>query len=236
MLSLIIPTYRERDNIEVLLRQIATVVPQIEEDFEILIVDSLSEDQTADCARKIVGHNLPGRVIDYPIKDLTQSILEGIRQAKGNLIGIMDADCSHPPELLPVLVKAVYGGSALAIASRYVQGGRIVGWPWTRRLLSRLGCALVRPISPVKDPTSGFFVCHADVMRRLKSRPQGFKILLELLAQDNVQPIREIPYVFTDRRRGKSKLRLGVLAHYLVQLAYLYGSRLRPARYGAPRA
>jgi dolichol-phosphate mannosyltransferase len=154
--------------------------------------------------------------------DLAPSVLIGVEQASGDLIGVMDADLSHPPELLPALVKAVRSGAQVAVASRYIPGGRIVNWPWTRRFLSWAGNVVARPLVQVADATSGYFVCPAELVRALPRCPQGFKILLELLVRNRVRTAQEVPYVFVDRRSGRSKLRLKTLGRYALQLAALY--------------
>ena len=138
----------------------------------------------------------------------------------------MDADLSHPPELLPELVAPIRAGQDMTVASRYVPGGGIRDWPWSRRLLSWLGTTLVRPLVPVADATSGYFAARAELLKRLTRPPRGFKILLEILVQLRVRRVREVPYVFTDRRHGASKLKGRVLWWYLGQVLRLYGMRV----------
>ncbi|MBI4342073.1 MAG: polyprenol monophosphomannose synthase [Candidatus Omnitrophica bacterium] len=235
MVSLIIPTYRERENLEPLLERLALVRASLGEPLEVLIVDSDSEDGTAACAQSLLARLQLGRLIEHPRgQGLARAVMSGVGQASGDLIGVMDADLSHPPELLPALAAAVRAGSEVAVASRYVSGGGAVNWPRSRRLLSRVGNRLARPLVPVADATSGYFVCRAALVRGLAVHPRGFKILLEILVQGDVRRAREIPYVFTDRRRGSSKLDAHALLAYLVQLGRLYWSRAaRPAGRGA---
>ncbi len=283
MLSLIIPTYKERENIEELFRRIESIESQLGEELELLIVDSDSPDGTSDLARNLLNEHLTGgaprdepvapkstprvgrhpahplveanqlgrwpkaearwrggaprpeavarwraRVIDSQSRDLTRAILEGVGSAQGNLIGVMDADLSHPPELLPGLVRSIREGYPLAIASRYVQGSQIVHWPLKRRLLSYLASRFARVlVSGITDPMSGYFVCQAEHLRKLSVQSCGFKILLELLVRMDVARVREIPYVFIDRRQGTSKLRALVLGRAIAQWVRLFGYRLR---------
>ena len=149
--------------------------------------------------------------------------------AQGDVIGVMDADLSHPPEALPELVRGVRAGAQVVVASRYVCGGRIGRWPWHRRWLSRIGNLMARPLAGVADATSGYFVCEAHALKSLTRPPRGFKVLLELLVRGDVQRVQEVPYTFTDRLRGSSKLGLRALWRYARQLADLYGERLRRA-------
>ena len=227
MLSVIVPTFQESQNIEPLLRRLARVRAQLAEPLEVVIVDDASPDGTAARARALFAEDPFGRVIERSgPRDLTQAVREGIRQARGELIRVMDADLSHPPELLPALVEAVHRGADVAVASRYAPGGGVANWPASRRLLSRVGNALVRPLVPVADATSGYFVCRVEVARALNPGTAGFKILLELLAAPPRRRVQEVPYLFTDRRRGSSKLGARVLGRYLTQVSRLYRRRL----------
>ena len=229
MVSLIIPTCEERENIEPLLARLAAVRSRLEEPLEVLVVDSSSQDGTAACARHTLHREALGHVIVASTRcDVAQAVRLGIRQAAGDLIGVMDADLSHPPELLPALVKAIRNeGVQVAVASRYVRGGGLAGWPWHRKVLSRLGNLVVRPLTPVADATSGYFVCEAPLMRSVERPLSGFKVLLEPLVTGRAHRVEEIPYVFTDRQRGASKLRPRILWAYAKQLARLYWERCR---------
>ena len=227
MLSVVIPTDCERENIEPLLMRLSVTAPQLGEPMEVLIVDNRSDDGTSVQARRLLGEVIQGRVIECAKKvDLARAVMLGIVEAKGDVIGVMDADLSHPPELLPELIRAVRAGSQVAVASRYVSGGRIMNWPWKRRALSRIGNLLARPLTRVNDATSGYFIFQRSLMRPLLLQPRGFKILLELLVRGDVGVVQEIPYVFRDRLRGSSKLRAWTLWCYVVQLSQLYLYRL----------
>ena len=228
MLSVIIPTREERDNIEPILRRLSAVRSALDEPMEVLVVDHGSQDGTAACAADVLSREgLDGQVIaDDGPRDLIRAVLVGARAARGERIAVMDADLSHPPELLPQLLQAVRAGSRVAVASRYVAGGGVEDWPPARRMLSHAGRWLARPLVPVHDATSGYFVCEAPLLRSLAAGRGGFKILLELLVRQNVRSIREVPYVFKDRQRGTSKLSRRVMWLYMGQLGRLYGHRL----------
>ena len=232
LVSVIVPTYREQDNIEPLLMRLAAVVPQVGGRLEILVVDNDSEDGTVERARAVFSRIPVGRVIESGRQGgLAEAVFVGIQQARGEIVAVMDADLSHPPELLPALVEQVRAGAEIAVASRYVRAGGIRDWPWSRRMLSRVGTSLVRPLVPVSDATSGYFAARADVLRRLTHPPQGFKILLEILVQLRLRRVREVPYLFTDRRAGVSKLGAKIVWLYGCQVIRLYGTRvIRRAR------
>ncbi len=233
MLSLVIPTYQEASGIEAFLSRVASVIPQLGDACELLMVDDRSPDGTADVAERFFRRAPLGRVIrrDGP-RDLSQSVMEGIRQARGELLGVMDADLSHPPELLPQLVRAVRAGKSMAIASRYTPGGRIVNWSWRRRALSRAGLWMARPLTDVTDPMSGYFVAQTQALHGLACHPRGYKILLEFLVQGCLHDVAELPYTFTDRIGGSSKLNRRVVWLYGEQLGRLYRHRLQhPCRH-----
>ncbi len=146
----------------------------------------------------------------------------------------MDADFSHPPALVPRMFAAMQASSAdLVVASRYLPGGSTPNWPMRRRLLSRLACLLARPLSPIRDAASGFFLIRASIARGVTIQAGGFKICLELLVRGWPTRIVELPYRFDDRELGESKMSFREAASYLVQLRDLYWlrwSRRMPAR------
>jgi dolichol-phosphate mannosyltransferase len=176
MLSVVIPTYNERTSVEELLQRLAAVRPRLSEALEVVMVDDRSADATADVAEALLSREALGRVIRRTgRRDLAQAVVEGIRHARGDLIAVMDADLSHPPELLPALVEAVRSGCELAIASRYVSGGGIANWPWSRRTLSRIANLLTRSLVPVADATSGYFVGEAHRLKAILLHPAPWK-------------------------------------------------------------
>jgi len=226
MVSVVVPTYNERDNIEQLLSRLAAVRASLREPLEVLVVDDCSPDGTSAYAQTLLAHFGLGRVIEREgARDLTLAVLHGVSHAKGNLIGVMDADLSHPPELLPILVQAVRSGYEVAIASRYVPGGRVLHWPWSRRILSRVGNLMAWPLVSVADANSGYFVAEAQLLQTLPSTSTGFKIFLEILVRGHVHRVQEVPYVFANRLRGTSKLDRRILQRYLAQLWHLYRYR-----------
>ena len=234
MISLIIPTRCEQENIEELLTRLEAVRQRLEEPLEALVVDDPSTDGTAAAAQGFFSRHQFGRVIEQTgARGLAAAVVQGMAEARGDLIGVMDADLSHPPELLPALVQAVRTGAAdIAVASRYVPGGGIADWSWHRRALSRLGNLAARPLTSVRDATSGYFVCRTEAARSRLQAPSGFKILVEILARSRGARVLEMPYVFTDRRRGVSKLGLRALRAYALQLTTLAIARLGPRQRG----
>ncbi len=228
MVTIIIPSYNERANMPPLLERLEAVRPQLAEPLEVLVVDGGSPDGTAREAQRLLGARGGGRVIVLPgCRDLSAAVARGAQEASGDALGVMDADLSHPPELLVQMLPALRSGADVVVASRYVAGGGVADWPWLRRLLSRMANGLARPLVPIADATSGYFLCRSELLRGTAASSRGFKILLELLATTRVRQVREIPYVFTDRARGRSKLGWKVTGWYVLQLMRLYGSRWR---------
>jgi dolichol-phosphate mannosyltransferase len=236
-LSVIVPTLNEADNIQPLLdrvfEQSSTALS-----IEVLIVDDGSTDRT--CERVLFhGQSQPVRLIqrERPTGGLAGAVLAGAAAATSRWILVMDADLSHPPERIPDLVAPLLDGSQdMVIGSRYVPGGRTPGWPWWRRFMSRVASLIARPLARCHDPLSGFFATDRAFLSRCREDAAGFKIALELIVgADPGFRVKEIPIVFHDRQRGKSKIGLGVLATYLLRLVVLIFRRIMgsPGRSGA---
>ncbi len=132
-----------------------------------------------------------------------------------------DGTASIAPTLLPRLLQALESGADFAVGSRYVAGGGTRDWPLARWILSRLACLTARPLTPVRDATSGVFLIRRDVLRGVHMSTRGFKIGLELLVRSKARVVVEVPYLFVGRSAGRSKLTVGEVFGYLYQLAEL---------------
>lgn len=228
--SIIIPTFDERENIKKLIPKIADAF--YEYDHEIIVVDDSSPDGTA-LAAKELACKYPVRVIIRPKKlGLASAVVEGFRNARGECIGVIDADLQHPPEYIKEFVYAVFNGYDIAVGSRYAENGGIEGWSRFRSLVSKGAVALAMPLTSVKDPVSGYFFLRRKVIEGISFNPIGYKILLEILVKGSYQNIKEIPFTFKLRERGKSKLGINEYASYLKLLYHLYGFRLKRMVYG----
>lgn len=226
LVSLLVPTYNEAANIGALASATRAALAGLEA--EMLVLDDASPDGTADAADRAE----PGfcrAVRRTGPRGLSHAVIEGFAVAKGDFLVVMDADLSHPPELLPRLLAPLRAGDAdLAVASRYVPGGSTPGWPLRRRVTSRVACWLARPFTPVKDATSGYFACRREVVQGVDFDARGFKIGLEVFVKGRWKRVVEVPYAFQDRRAGESKLGARVMFHYLEQLAALVPRRKKP--------
>ncbi|MBI5389925.1 polyprenol monophosphomannose synthase [Candidatus Woesearchaeota archaeon] len=227
ILSLVIPTYNEKENLGDLILRILAIYKHHKIAGEIIIVDDNSPDGTGDVVaslqKKIRNLKLIRRSGKF---GLSSAVIEGWKLADGEILGVMDADFSHPPEKIVELFKAMTKGADLAIGSRYVKGGSIGRWSFVRKIISTAATAIARLFTPVKDPLSGFFMIRKSCIKDTEISPKGFKILLELLVKSNYKTVREIPFRFMDRTHGRSKIGVREIWNYLQNVAgYLISKR-----------
>ncbi|HKG41921.1 MAG TPA: glycosyltransferase family 2 protein [Nitrososphaeraceae archaeon] len=249
-LSIIIPTYNESENILKLIGDIRGNLPS-NIVTEIIVVDDNSPDETGKIVEnyihsnigrdaslqqqfhsKVDNQNCLVRVIHRKYKTgLISAILEGIESSKGENILIMDADFSHPPETIPLLIEELrQDPNCIVIGSRYINRGSIVGWPFKRRLISRGAAKIARhglKVRNVTDPMSGFFAFPRHVIKNIQFDTKGFKILLEILVKSRDIKVKEVPYTFHDRKSGQSKMNFNVILDYAgaVWQLYRYGHK-----------
>jgi dolichol-phosphate mannosyltransferase len=238
-LSVVVPTYNERTRIAELIKAVFDVFRQHGLSGELVVVDDNSPDGTGAIVDGLVD-SYGGRlkVVHRAGKlGLGTAVMEGFAATAAPVVGVMDADFSHPPAALPLLLDVLERSRADAsIASRYVPGGGVRNWPIWRRALSRTACLLAWPLTPVRDATSGFFLIRREAIEGVTIAAGGFKICLELLMRGRVGSVVELAYVFTDRAEGESKMTVREARGYLVQLRQLYALRfLRAGGGGRPR-
>jgi len=214
MISLIIPTLNEVENIEPLLARIRRCDPAPD---EIVFVDDGSTDGTRERIRSLAV-SAPVRLIERatPRLGLSGAVIAGARSARGDILIVMDADLSHPPERIADLLRPVSAGVAdMVIGSRYVRGGSTPGWPVWRRVLSRVAAALAYPLTGVHDSMCGFFAIRRTLLLELTPHATGFKIAFEAIVGGGRNlHVLEIPIIFRDRARGTSKMSLGVALRF----------------------
>lgn len=227
MISVVIPTYNEAAVIEETLRRAAAALRTAGEEFELIVVDDASADGTPELAEAL-SRELPVRVLRRPGRlGLATAVLDGWARARGDVLGVMDADLQHPPEVLGSLVGALRSsGAELAMASRYAAGGGTSEWSWIRHFMSWGATHLAASVLPltlagVSDPMSGMFLVRASALQGVQLNPLGYKVLLEVLAKGRYRNFVEVPYVFEQRGRGSSKLGPRQYAEYLFHLARL---------------
>lgn len=228
--SIVIPTYNEAGGIERLIHAVNDVFAQHALDGELIVVDDNSPDGTGEIVDRL-AQTFPVRCLHRPGKlGLSSGVIDGwkIARPESEALGAMDADFSHDISILPDMVRALEKGYGLAVGSRYVKGGGITNWPKRRIITSKVACMLAQPLTRVKDITSGYFLVRRQALEDVDLDPIGFKIGLEVIAKAHYGTVLEVPYVFTDRLVGESKLNQKEIVNYLKQLRKLYLGRLVP--------
>jgi dolichol-phosphate mannosyltransferase len=213
MISLVIPTYNERENIMLAIKRAHGALQETARPFEIIVVDDDSPDRTWEAAEALCP-DYPGlRVIRRRNeRGLARAVVRGWREARGEILAVMDGDLQHPPETLGRLVKAVRDdGVDIAVASRHVMGGGVSRWNIVRRGVSWSATLMATWVLPgtlrtIRDPMSGYFALRRSVIEGCRLEPEGYKVLLEVLGRGKYQRVAEVPYVFVERQRGGSKL------------------------------
>jgi len=227
MISVVIPTFNESEVIEQTLRRASKALTDAGESFELVVVDDSSTDGTAELVEALAPE-LPVRVLRRPGRlGLATAVVDGWNLARGDLLGVMDADLQHPPEVLADLVRAFQDPLVdVVVGSRYTSGGGTSDWSWVRRLMSKSATHMAATVLPwtlenVTDPMSGMFVVRASALKGVKLDPTGYKILLEVLAKARRRGVAEVAYVFDRRGAGSSKLGGRQSFEYLVHLVRL---------------
>ena len=235
--SIIIPTYNESQNIVGILKLIHEHVPKGIYT-ETIVVDDNSPDGTGKIVedyissiKKIAENTID--VIHRKAKNgLSSAILNGIQNAKGETIVVMDSDFSHPPQIIPKMIEALKQYQCdLVVASRYITGGNIQGWTTKRKLMSKIATIIAKKGLGVqtKDPMSGFFAFKKNIIKELNFDVLGYKFLLEILVKTKGINIREIPYTFENRKFGSSKLDSSTIIDYFKSVWKLYKNGKRNA-------
>lgn len=227
-LSLIIPTYNESKNIPTLIQQLTQLLnKQIPQQYELIIVDDNSPDKTWEVALDLMAIYPQLRVMRrIKEKGLSTAVIRGWQVAKGEVIGVIDADLQHPPETLLNLWEEIEKGADLVVASRHIEGGGVSDWSAIRRFLSRgaqtLGLiVLPNVIGRVSDPMSGYFLVRRKCLIGNTLSPLGYKILIEVLGRGKIGLIGEVGYVFQERQEGESKVTKQLYIDYIRHLIRL---------------
>ncbi len=206
-LSLIVPTFNEAENLAELVNRVRLAMEGYS--FELIVVDDDSPDHTAEVAEQLKDGFPLKLVVRNQNRGLASAVLTGFRHASAPVLGVLDADLQHPPELVPSMLMEIRKGADLAVASRYGPGGTEAGGSASRKAMSRtakfLGRLLVSSARSTPDPLSGFFLLRRDVVDGVELKPMGYKILLEVLARGRIRRVKSLPYEFQQRRRGNSK-------------------------------
>ncbi len=236
--SLIIPTYNEGQNVPKIVNQLTKLLDEVlPGDYELILVDDNSPDETWKIAQELIPTYPQLRVMRrIEERGLSTAVIRGWQVAQGEILGVIDADLQHPPEILLKLLAEIQRGADLAVASRHVEGGGVSDWSVIRRFLSRgaqtLGL-LILPgvIGRVTDPMSGYFLVRRSCLEGKTLSPVGYKILIETLGRGDVRWIGEVGYVFQERQEGESKVTSKQYIEYLQHLVRLRFARWPMARF-----
>ncbi len=229
-LALVIPTLHEVESLRGLLTRVRAVLDTVGVPYEVVVVDDDSGDGTDEVVSAIAQEDPRVRLlVRKGRRGLAGAILHGWESTDAGILGVMDADLQHPPELLPELLTALLEGQDLVIGSRYARGGRLSEWSAVRRLISAAAVLVTRPLQRPRlranDPMSGFFLVRRHCVQEVAFRRTGFKLLLEILVRGRIGSVREVPFAFARRSAGSSKASLSVAREYVLLLVSLYGKR-----------
>lgn len=230
-LALVIPTLCEAENIGKLLVHVRSVLDPLYIPYEILVVDDDSSDGTGAVVSAIAKDDPRVRLlVRKGERGLSGAVLHGWQRTDATILGVMDADLQHPPELLPQLISAMQSGSDLVIGSRYTSGGDLGQWNPVRKLLSAAAVWVTWPLQKkrlrAKDPMSGFFMVRRRCLPQAEFQKSGFKLLLEILVRGKMESVTEVPFAFGLRYRGASKANFKVAWDYGMLLTRLYAGKL----------
>ena len=237
-LSVVVPTFRERDNVAELVRRLDACLTDAA--WEVIFVDDDSSDGTADRVRALARSDPRIRCLQrIGRRGLSSACVEGMLASSAPYLAVMDADLQHDESVLPRMLEVLKAGDAdLVVGSRYVAGGGIGAWNADRAMMSRFATRLSRLVvkRDLSDPMSGFFALRRDVFEQAVRNLSnvGFKILLDLLAS-SPKPLRlkEIPYQFRERHAGESKLDSQAMWGYLMLLGDKLFGHVVPVRFVA---
>ena len=227
-LSLILPTFNESGNISEIVRILSDLLdPAWAGRYELIVVDDNSPDRTWKIALDLTKQYSQLKVLHRETeKGLSTAVIRGWQAAQGEILGVIDADLQHPPEILLQLLAEMERGADLAIASRHVEGGGVSEWSMIRRFLSRgaqmLGLVILpEVINRLSDQMSGFFMVRRNAIAGVTLSPVGYKILIEVAARGKIRWIGEVGYVFRERQAGESKVTWKQYLEYLQHLIRL---------------
>ncbi len=228
ILSLIIPTYKESGNVAKIVAQLTQLLDNfIPDKYELILVDDDSPDLTWQVAQSLTDKYPQLHVMRRQSeRGLSSAVIRGWQVARGKILGVIDADLQHPPEILLKLLSNTLDGADLAVASRHVEGGGVSDWSIVRRLLSRGAQVLGLLVCPavvgrVSDPMSGYFMVRRSAIASHRLSPIGYKILLEVIGRGQIKDIAEVGYVFQERESGDSKVTWKQYVEYIGHLVRL---------------
>ncbi len=233
MLSIIIPTFNEKENVRKISRKISDILK--DNDYEIFFVDD-STDVTPNILEEVSAGNENIRFIHREHRrGLATAVALGFRKTTGDILCVMDADLQHPPELLKTMLDKIMSGAELVVPSRFIHGSDDGGLRRNRKLISitarLMAWFFLRRARTLSDPMSGFFMMKRHVIEGIELDPVGWKILLEILVKGRFDQIVEIPYRFRPRRGDSSKMSVKEQLNYLHHIMRLVSVSSEDSRF-----
>lgn len=227
MVSVILPTYKEAKNLREMVSRIFRSLNEHGLEGECIVVDDDSGDGTESVCGELGREFNLRLVVRKGERGLSTAVIRGLREAGGDILVVMDADLSHPPEKIPEMVRLVEDGADFVLGSRYVEGGEIEEhWGFYRKLNSKVATLLACFLTKLKDPMSGFFCIPRRTLEACKElSPIGYKIALEIVVKSGAKTVAEVPIFFSRRKHGESKMNLREQLLYLRHLGRLYRFR-----------
>jgi len=225
-LSIVVPTYNERENVVRLAECLADVMK--DRSYELIFVDD-STDDTPIILDKLAASNPRVKSVRRTNqRGLGTAVVKGFEASRGHIVAVMDSDFQHPPELLPMMLNSIDSNVDIVIPSRFVPGGDDGGLNLFRKMISGtaryMGKILLKPLRRISDPTSGFFMFKKEVIEGVKLEPVGWKILIEVLIKGDYLHVAEIPYHFVARKAGESKMSFREQLNYIKHIIMLWKS------------
>jgi len=227
LVSVILPTYKEGKNLEEAVTRIFRSLEGVGLKGECILVDDDSGDDTGSVCGKLAEKHDLRLIVRKGERGLSTAVIRGLQEARGEVLVVMDADLSHPPEKIPEMVRLVGSGADFVLGARYVDGGEIEeDGGFYRKLNSRVATLLACLLTPLKDPMSGFFCVPKRTFAACRElSPLGYKIALEILVKSGARKVVEIPIFFSRRKHGESKMNLKEQLLYIRHLFRLYRFR-----------
>lgn len=226
-ISIVIPTYNEKENLPLLLDELFQTASGCKDiDIQVIIVDDNSPDGTGAVAEEL-SKKYPVKVIHRAGKlGLGSAVMEGFKLSDRQFLGVMDADLSHDPSILPDMIRSLQSFDII-VGSRFSEQSTVENWRIDRKLTSFAGVWLARHLTRVSDPLSGYFVFKRDVINNMSLTSPGYKILLEILVKGTYSKVKEIPFRFRTREYSTSKLDSSEYFLFLKQLVTFYLMKLK---------
>ena len=221
--TVVVPTYHEVENIPHLVARLKKVRDATGIDLDLLLMDDDSQDGSAQLVESMALSWV--RMVTRKVnRGLSYAVLDGLNLSTRDMLVVMDADLSHPPEKIPEMLRAVQSGADVVVGSRFADGGSTADdWGLLRWLNSRVATLLALPLTTVSDPMSGFFAMRRSTFIAGRDfNPVGYKILLELIIKCRCRVVVDVPIHFDNRRYGQSKLSFQEQMRYVQHLRRLY--------------